>query len=93
MQAVPKSFFITGLERSEIERVNENLHDATYRPNYSQFMELIERADAQRDGERADAICARREGDWQLADYCERRVEEIENVVSIWRQRWEDCAR
>jgi hypothetical protein len=87
MQTARNSFFITGAERNEFERVNENLHDAVYRPNQKQFAELLHKAEAQRDGERANAECARRDGDMILHDACNRRVAEIETVLATWRQR------
>ena len=92
MSIVPESFFITGAERSEFERVNENLHNSIYRPNFSQFIALTDKAKAQRDGERADAICADQDGDAMLASACRRRVAEIEEVLDTWRARWRECA-
>lgn len=71
-------------------RCHEEISDGTryVPPSVGQLRSRVGIAVSLRDRERSDAIAAESVGDAQLAAACRRSSEEIDSVLTIWKDRW-----
>ena len=86
-----RRFFVTASEMRQAGiRVHENIEDHTkfFAPSIKELMARVRIAYRFREDHIADGKCAEHEGDWMLAQSCHRVVEEITEVLTIWKARW-----
>lgn len=94
MLYIPNGFYITAYEQRCLGiNVNDTISDNAkfVPPSYEEFKTRVAKGYNWREIHEIDGKYAELNGDGILAELCRSIVNEVDEVISIWKARWAEC--